>query len=334
MKARGRDAGARDPAVLVFDVVSYGRRGPTPPRVFSHEQLEQLSRTARGVPEVMVKVTGGGRDGHGVAAHFEYIGRNGVLEIETDDGRTLTGESLGKVLVQDWDLDLYPTRLPRGLTKNQIRRTAKLVHNITLSMPATTDARKVLAAARAFASENFALKHRYALVLHTDTPHPHVHLCVKAESEEAERLYIRKATLRQWRADFARHLGEQGIVANATPRAVRGRAERRKSDGIYRADQRGESTHMRERFRSVARNLREGKPLADSGKAMLEETRRQVVADWKRSLGVVVAQGETDLAIKIAQFIKGMPSVQTEREAITELISAKVDKREMQGPER
>ena len=112
---------------MEFDVVSYGRRGPTSPGVFNREQLEQLSRTARGVPEVMVKVTGGGRDGHGVAAHFEYIARNGKLEIETDDGRTLTGESLGKVLVQDWDLDLHPTRLPRWFTKNQIRRTPKLL---------------------------------------------------------------------------------------------------------------------------------------------------------------------------------------------------------------
>ncbi|MGO9932281.1 MAG: relaxase/mobilization nuclease domain-containing protein [Steroidobacteraceae bacterium] len=36
--------------------------------------------------------------------------------------------------------------------------------------------RGVLEAARNFAREEFALKHRYALVLHTDEPHPHMHL--------------------------------------------------------------------------------------------------------------------------------------------------------------
>ncbi len=45
---------------------------------------------------------------------------------------------------------------------------------------------------------------------------------VKAVSEQGVRLNIRKATLREWRRDFARHLGDPGIAANATERAVRG----------------------------------------------------------------------------------------------------------------
>jgi hypothetical protein len=43
--------------------------------------------------------------------------------------------------------------------------TAKLVHNIVLSMPAGTPPQKLLAASREFAREEFALQHRYALVL-------------------------------------------------------------------------------------------------------------------------------------------------------------------------
>jgi len=68
-------------------------------------------------------------------------------------------------------------------------------------MPAGTPAAGVLEASRAFAREQFALKHRYALVLHTDQPHPHVHLVVKAMSEQGRRMNIRKETLREWR-DF------------------------------------------------------------------------------------------------------------------------------------
>src|SRR5205085_11119258 len=110
-------------------------------------------------------------------------------------------------------------------------------------------------AARNFAREEVALKHRYALVLHTDEPHPHVHLVVKAVSEQGDRLNIRKATLREWRREFARHLREQGIAANATERAVRGEGRTHKTDGIYRATLRGESTHTRARVEALASEL-------------------------------------------------------------------------------
>jgi hypothetical protein len=54
------------------------------------------------------------------------------------------------------------------------------IHNVILSMPKGTDPAKLLSAGREFAREQFALKHRYALVLHTDPAHPHVHVVVKA----------------------------------------------------------------------------------------------------------------------------------------------------------
>jgi hypothetical protein len=58
------------------------------------------------------------------------------------------------------------------------------------------------------------------MVLHTDQPHPHVHMVVKAESDEGQRLRIGKEKLRQWRDDFARMMREQGIAANATSRSI------------------------------------------------------------------------------------------------------------------
>src|SRR6266513_2554845 len=127
-----------------------------------------------------------------------------------------------------------------------------------LSMPPGTPPRGVLEAARNFAREELALKHRYALVLHTDEPHPHVHLVVKAVSEQGQRLNIRKATLREWRRGFARHLRDQGIAANATERAVRGETRTHKKDGIYRATLRGDSSHTRARAQAVASELAQG----------------------------------------------------------------------------
>ena len=91
------------------------------------------------------------------------------------------------------------------------------------SMPPGTPPQKVLSAVRTLAREEFALKHRYAMVLHTDEPHPHVHVVVKALGEDGRRLNIRKETLRNWRREFARHLREEGVAANATDRASQGK---------------------------------------------------------------------------------------------------------------
>ncbi len=90
------------------------------------------------------------------------------------------------------------------------------------------------------------------MTLHTDQPQPHVHLVVKAVSEQGARLNIRKATLREWRRDFAANLRELGIEVNATERAVRGVSTPRKSDGIYRTATRRASTHYLSRAQTVA----------------------------------------------------------------------------------
>lgn len=50
----------------------------------------------------------------------------------------------------------------------------RLVHEIVLSMPDGTPPEKLLAPSRNFA--RFTALHRYALALHTDERHPHVHL--------------------------------------------------------------------------------------------------------------------------------------------------------------
>jgi hypothetical protein len=45
----------------------------------------------RRAPQVMVKVTGGGRGMKAIAAHFKYISKNGRLDIEDDRGEVLRG---------------------------------------------------------------------------------------------------------------------------------------------------------------------------------------------------------------------------------------------------
>jgi Relaxase/Mobilisation nuclease domain len=64
------------------------------------------------------------------------------------------------------------------------------VHKMIFSMAAGTPPNKVLAAVKDFAREEFGAKHRYAMVLHTDEPHPHVHMVVKAMGYDGTRMNI------------------------------------------------------------------------------------------------------------------------------------------------
>jgi hypothetical protein len=185
-----------------------------------------------------------------------------------------------------------------------------------LSMPPGTPAKGVLDAARNFAREEFALKHRYALVLHTDEPHPHVHLVVKAMSEHGVRLNIRKATLRGWRLEFARHLRQQGIAANATERAVRGETRVHKADGIYRASLRGNSSHARVRVEAVANELLTGGVRTEPGKSALTATRRAVERGWGAAINILQTQGRSDLAAEVRRFVDKMPPPMTEKEQL------------------
>src|SRR6185437_6891843 len=168
-------------------------------------------------------------------------------------------------------------------------------HNIVLSMPAPTPPPKVLAAARTFARERFALKYRYAMALHTHQEHPHVHIVVKAEGLDASRLHIDKAMLREWRHDFARMMRDQGIAANATPRVVRGRLKGAERDSRYRTKRRGTSQALREKVEVVARELARSGTIRDPAHAKLAETRKAVVAGWLRIATLLDKQGEVAL---------------------------------------
>jgi len=298
----------------VWDLTSYARRGPGQRDRLSAPEVALITRTVRHTPEVMVKVTGGGgaNTSHGVNAHFNYIGRRGDLEIETDDGERLSGRGVGRHLIQDWDLDLDEDRERPDLFATSRRAAPKLVHKLIFSMPAGSPPKEVLEAVRDFAREEFGLQHRYAMVLHTDEPHPHVHVVVKAVSEAGVRLNIHKATLRHWRQEFARHLREHGVEANATERSVRGQSRAPKLDPILRAAQRGESSHMAARVREVARELKAGS-LDGSGTARLQQTRSEIASGWNAIRERLLGEGKHQLADEVARFVNQMPMPSTEK---------------------
>jgi hypothetical protein len=286
----------------LFDIVSHGRGGPreTSGRL-TQAQVEQVRRTVQRAPEAVVKVLPrDSNDLKAVGKHLDYIGRYGKLELESDDGERLSGR-IGKALLDDWDLDIDidididDVRRQATLAATKGRKPPKLVHKLMFSMPPGTPQDKALGAVRNLAREEFWGQHRYAFALHTDEAHPHVHLMLKAVSEQGVRLNIKKATLRHWRSEFARNLRLLGVEANATERAVRGETRKAKKDGIYRASLRGDSIYLQAQAQAVASELLTGNLRAEPGKSKLTATRREVERGWRAMSDILLAQGHPEL---------------------------------------
>ncbi|MEG3162337.1 relaxase/mobilization nuclease domain-containing protein [Sphingomonas sp. LB2R24] len=179
----------------------------------------------------MVKVSGRQRGGGHTAAHLEYIGRHGKLKVETSDGEKLESVKDLRELAQDWAEDEAAT------TK---RREPLTSISMVLSMPPGTDPDTVYQAARAFARTELE-RFPYAMALHTDTDHPHVHLTVAARGEGGERFNPRKDDLAGWRESFARELRARGIEAEATPRRARGVIQKMERTPIRKIRDRAEA---------------------------------------------------------------------------------------------
>ncbi|MEO6744475.1 MAG: conjugal transfer protein TraS [Caldimonas sp.] len=170
----------------------------------------------RRAPQVMVKVTGGGRGMKAIAAHFRYISKNGRLEIEDERGQVSHGREAVTELAEDW-------RFGGSLIEETSDR--REAYNLMLSMPRGVDPLILQRAAREFASEELA-DYKYVMVLHDHQANPHVHISVRAESKHGKRLNPRKADLHRWRETFAEKLQGWGVDAEATRQATRGDVRR------------------------------------------------------------------------------------------------------------
>jgi len=299
----------------LLNIASYARGGPRAADRLAPSQIEQIRLTVNRAPEAVVKVLPrSSNDLKAVGKHLDYIGRRGNLELEGDDGERLQGR-VADALLEDWDLDIDDVRRQGSLAAASKRPPPKLVHKLMFSMPPGTPPQKVLSAVRNLAREEFFGQHRYAMVLHTDEPHPHVHLVLKAVSEQGVRLNIKKATLRHWRSQFASHLRALGVAANATERAVRGEGRAAKKDGIYRGSLRGDSRVLRAQSDAAAAVIQSGRATEVSSQE-LARTRADVVSGWTAVADQLSRQGAKDDAAHVLLFLKAMPPPLTDHERL------------------
>jgi hypothetical protein len=322
-----------------------GRRGLSPAG-----WAERMGSSGRGAKEVLVKISGGGRDADGVQAHFEYIDRHGKLDIETDHGEVLHGKTAAAELINDWSLDYGAVPgAPHSRSKvgpDGKRQEPRQAFNIVLSMPAGTPPQKVLKAVKKFAREEFAHQHRYAMALHSEEKgkhgmHPHVHLVVKAEHEyDGSRLNPRKADLQRWRERFAEHLTELGVAATATRREDRGFVKTHKKTPIYRAAHReqrkprsdgatpvymdaGDSFFMRKKLEAIKRELRTAGKVSDrDAYRSLTNVRARVNERYGEAIEWLRKQGREDEARRFELMQRTLPPVRSEKQLIADALIA------------
>ena len=169
-------------------------------------RIKSLRRYNKKPPEVMVKISGFCKNMAHIQSHFEYISRNGQLNIEDELGQVFQDTDDLHQMAKQWCSDTTST-------KSNTRHTTHLV----LSMPNGTEPKAVKQAARAFAKKTFADNYQYVFALHTDTDSPHVHLTIKNLGFDGKRLHVKKGLPQIWREQFACELERLGIAAEATP---------------------------------------------------------------------------------------------------------------------
>lgn len=198
----------------------------------------KIGSIVKRTPQVMVRISGGGKGIRHIKAHLDYISRNGQIALEDQNGGRIEGKDGIGCLRDEWQFGGFP------IDAKDDRRQA---FNVVLSMPAGTDESAVLGAARDFAAAEFD-NFQYAMALHTfDTdpdkdpsPNPHVHLCVKATGLDGTRLNPRKEDLRRWREEFAARLREHGVECEATSRLHRLQRQRGEKQSVRNKKSRGE----------------------------------------------------------------------------------------------
>ena len=306
---------------------------------------EQLRLTVRRAPEVVINVTGSRRakdDDHGAIAsvlrYMMYISRSGNLLALNEQGEEVCGREAIQETHASWDLDMQ--RMRSG--KNESLHPS---FNVIFSMPANTNPEKLLDAVSAVARERFQ-GHQYVMALHTsqtdpaDNPpaHPHVHLIVRAEDENGQRIHIRKSNLRMWREQFAAELRALGIEANATSRAERGESnkalggaewhiQKRYEENLRRGKPSDPSKAKASRFREAAQELQDGRTEQKPWELAMAARRRDVMRDLERNVTRLRAEGDIELADEVDRFIREIKPLDSERRQMQRALVEQVHKR-------
>ncbi len=219
----------------------------------TRQTAEQFARLERRVPQIMVKVTKPTFGAAHTYQHMTYISRHCEEEIFDQDGALLVSNEELKQLAEDWH------QLNQDAYDGERRYRGPDARRMQFSMPAGTDAVALRNAVSATARHVLGDRFDYVYALHTDRPHPHVHLTVRAVSHDGQALRINKDDLVYLRRAMALALRMRGVEADATPQIARGLRVKHERTEVHRASQRREGE--REQRRDGARTEPESAPV-------------------------------------------------------------------------
>lgn len=254
----------------------------------------KLEATLKKYPEVMIKISGSGKNCKQIKHHFDYISRKGEIELESQDGIVFHGKEAVNDIHDQWTNGRHVIPTDEGTKRESF--------NIVLSMPPGTNRQAVKDAVRAFAKDEFGGRFDYVFAAHNDEQHPHVHLVVKAQGYDGKRLNPRKADLQSWREAFAERLREQGIEANATKRPTRGVTKVPVKQSIVHLKKRGMALNF-----EVDREIPPGHPLV----AKAVETRQKVIeayGELARYLAQSAQLKDRPIALAVVNLVRTMPA--------------------------
>ncbi|MDJ0276029.1 relaxase/mobilization nuclease domain-containing protein [Sphingomonas sp. 2R-10] len=261
-------------------------------------------RTARRVPEAVVRITGRQHGGGHVLANFSYISRLGhgdekELGLETSEGDVLRDGRDMQLLAKEWheyEMD------------GDARRKGATSISMILSMPIGTDADRLKAAALDFAKEEFANR-SWVASLHIDREHPHVHLTIARRDHDGRRFHPNRDDLFRYRQRFAEKLRGRGIEANATPARARGIDPKHEPIAAIKMREKGLVPRIdKSRIQRVERLRKQGVP--DPVRAVLIARQATVRATYIRSVQELSASpsaADQMVAQSLQRFVATMP---------------------------
>lgn len=203
-----------------------GAQAPTAAQVRA-----RIAGVVSGSPQVIVRVTGGGRGMRAIAQDMAYIGHGEEYALTDERGQEHQGPDERADLRHEWQC--AGSYVPAVGDRREAL-------NVVMDLPEGSAPAEVLRdAALEVAAAEFT-GHRYVWALHTHQAHPHMHFIVKAEGQDFRRLSPGPADLHRWRDGFAQALRSRGIRAEATRRHVHGSVHNADPIWIARARKAGE----------------------------------------------------------------------------------------------
>lgn len=243
-KSKGR-GGASARITNPVAALASGKSNQKSPSQLSHaartaHSIKSLSRISNRSPQVVVKITSRVHGAANTVSSFSYISRVSVSEkediplISSDREKPLTSAQEMLELAREWQ---------SHAEAGNARRKGATAIAMVFSMPPGTTAEKVKDAVVELAKEDFANR-SWVAALHTDEPHPHVHLVIAAANDDGKRFNPDRAFLQHCRERFAEKLRDRGIKADASRSVARGYPPKKDKLPIHKIRERGKEPHI------------------------------------------------------------------------------------------